>query len=187
LMEEIRVGFEPADVAVAAGRLMMDSRHREWDCEWIRHVKRRLASEDGPLRKTPLRVYRHAESGKWVLYEPLDNGYPMANEIHSMDVPPDRGGAPAPEILRLMLVGPMEANRRIKEQIQQRQSAARRKKADNLEQRTQAERYLKKQGMPEAAAFLKMGGYMGEVEGDRYHATVEKLKEAASGRIITSG
>lgn len=178
----IEVGFEALDVDVIGGALKMDGRHQVFECDWVRAVRRWTENPE-------LFVYRHQETGNFVLAEWRSRVSRVCQELEVLGpVPPDRGSW-LPRIMIERRCRPAtEIHQEMARRASERKARKRRLRESSREERSETARWLKKQGMDASAAAVAQGAYTGQEEGgERLEEMQEELMRAASGRVITHG
>lgn len=159
--------------------LVMDHRHEVLpDGEWIRWARRVVGRDD-------LFVYRHSETGNYMLCNWLFREPDIANEIHKLPGHPDRGGHFDRKLLKAVCRPFDELVREIAAGIRRRRLERDTVKMESRGEQKEAARHYRVRGKEQIAAGIMSGGYVGEREGGESLAQMkETLAEAARGRII---
>jgi len=182
---EMEIVYDPIAAAVESGLLINENHELLPDGEWIRFARR--------VTKHPeLFIYRHKLTGKFVLagwvYDPKEWGIGVATELHTMDIPPDRGGWMDTDWLIRRCRPFHEQAAAVRDRIKKAASIKDSMRNDSLEKRQETAAYYRRMGDIEMAAMIESGPYVGDQQGgESLEQLKEELTSMASGRIITSG
>jgi len=177
---DIEILYSPYEEAINTG-LQMGEQHKILpDGDWIQHIRRETGRKD-------LFIYYHEFTEKFVLahwiYPPWEVDKPVCLELNTMDLPPDRGGWIATEMVKLRCRAIDPEQGMIEKQLKENNEEKRRDKEERLGRRTSMVDHLRRKGKHEMASSLAHSNvhYGGDTQ------LTEDLINESKGRVITSG
>jgi hypothetical protein len=175
----IEMVFDPIEIATMDG-LRLDERHHICpESQWLRAVKRTTERDD-------LFVYYHKETEKFVLaqwiYTPEKDGVAICTELEIMEKAPDRGGWISLEYIKRRCAKGDEMMKSLRHKMKEAKYRRDVEKEEMLNKRTDTANYFRKKGKQDIAASIETSNYQRPSE-----ETLDKLNNAASNKIITSG